>query len=406
MSATFHLGLVMQGGAAWTGGAEYVKNLLLATVAAARRQGRPLRVTLLAGEPLEPEWCAQFAPHATVRQLPRLPRWLERALPVRRWFLQRILRGLQLDFLFPLTYENEWTLGLRFPVAPVLGATRWAGWIPDFQHRHLPQLFSEAERRLRDAGIGALAAEAPAIVFSSAAAAADYRTFWPEARAAPFVLRFCTVPGADWFAREPAAVQKQHGLPDRFLLVSNQFWQHKNHATVFAAAGLLAARGLHPHLVCTGQLQDYRSQQHVAELRAQIQSLGLARQVHLLGLVPRSEQIQLMRRAVAVVQPSLSEGWSTVVEDARLLAKPILLSDLAVHREQDHPQVRYFSAGSAPQLAELMAEAWQTLPPGPDREQEEKSRRAAETGLADFGERFLHFALGQEMPAAPALASA
>lgn len=409
MSQTFHLGLVMQGGSGWTGGAEYVKNLLLATAGAARAEGCPLRVTLLAGERLEPAWRAQFAPHATIWEMPRLPRVIERSLPTRRWFMQRALRRLQLDFLYPLTYENEWTLGLCFPVAPLLGTTRWAGWIPDFQHRHLPQLFAEKDRHQRDAGIAALAAEAPAVVFSSATAAGEYRAFWPEAQAPAFVLRFATVPGGDWFSGDPAAAVRHHGLPDRFFLVSNQFWQHKNHETVFAAAGILAARGVRAPIVCTGQLQDYRSRDHLENLQGQIHRLGLAGQIHLLGLVPRSEQIQLMRRAVAVVQPSLCEGWSTVVEDARLLAKPILLSDLAVHREQEHPQARYFSGSSAPELADLMAEAWATLPAGPDLAAEEQSRRMAQRAQADFGRRFLTFAKGGAAPAipgAPSLSSA
>ena len=392
VNSTLHLGLVMQGGSAWAGGAEYVKNLLLATRAAAAEEGCAFRATLFTACALEPVWREQFTPLAEVVHLPLHPRQLNRWLRFGNRALARAIRARGIDFLFPLTYENTSTLGLHFPLAPFLRATRWAGWIPDFQHRHLPQFFSAADLRLRDEGITHLAAEAPAIVFSSETSARDYREFWPSAKARPFVLRFCTVPDDDWFRGDPAATQKQHALPDRFLLVSNQFWQHKNHATLFAALGILAQRGLHPHVACTGSLQDYRGKEHVAKLREQIAALHIENQVALLGLIPRGEQVQLMRRCIAVVQPSLCEGWSTVVEDARLLGKPVVLSDLAVHREQNPPGARYFARESAQELAAALADAWTALPPGPDFSAEEKARATARESARTFGHRFLRFA--------------
>ena len=80
MKSALHLGLVMQGGSAWAGGAEYVKNLLLATSAAAAEEGCAFRATLFTGHPLEPVWRAQFSPIAEIVRLPLLPprlnRWL------------------------------------------------------------------------------------------------------------------------------------------------------------------------------------------------------------------------------------------------------------------------------------------------------------------------------------------
>ena len=45
-----------------------------------------------------------------------------------------------------------------------------------------------------------------------------------------------------------------------------------------------------------------------------------------------------MRQSVAVLQPSLFEGWSTTVEEAKSIGKTILLSDIPVHREQAPPR--------------------------------------------------------------------
>ena len=54
-----------------------------------------------------------------------------------------------------------------------------------------------------------------------------------------------------------------------------------------------------------------------------------------------------MRGAVAIVNPSLSEGWSTNVEEARALGVPMVLSDIAVHREQAGDRAVFFDADSA-----------------------------------------------------------
>ena len=161
-------------------------------------------------------------------------------------------------------------------------------------------------------------------------------------------------------------MQAKYHLPDRYFLISNQLWQHKNHLMVFEALALLAARGVRPHVVCTGQPGDFRDKNFLNVVLQRLHESGVAAQVALLGLIPRAEQIQLMRRCVAVLQPSLCEGWSTVVEDARLLGKAVVLSDLDVHREQNPPGAKFFDRTSASSLADTLETAWRDAYPVQD----------------------------------------
>jgi hypothetical protein len=80
------------------------------------------------------------------------------------------------------------------------------------------------------------------------------------------------------------------------------------------------------------------------------------------------------------------------VEDARVLGRPTLLSDIAVHREQNPPGARYFPPTSAEGLADLLAEAWKEWPAGPDDAGEDVARAQAETRLVMVGRRFLEIA--------------
>jgi glycosyltransferase involved in cell wall biosynthesis len=57
------------------------------------------------------------------------------------------------------------------------------------------------------------------------------------------------------------------------------------------------------------------------------------------------------------INPSLFEGWSTTVEEAKALGKFIILSDIKVHREQNPKDAVYFNAKDSVDLVEKMIHA-------------------------------------------------
>lgn len=380
-----HIGLIAQGGAGWAGGSEYLRNLARAI----RATGEHVRVSLFVGEPQRAEWEKHAPLFDAMNFVPvRKKRgWFDRFRASNREFRNAVARS-GVEFLYPFTYDNEYNVGVSLPVGEL--PCRWAAWIPDFQHRHLPQLFTEREIGKRDRGIAAVVGEAKKVVLSSESAAADFRAFYPEHTAKADVLRFATFPDANWY--QPFDAENLAWLPPRYFVVCNQFWSHKNHATVFKALEILAVRGIRPMVVCTGALVDFRQPEHTERLLQQMHRAGVGAQVMLLGLVPRRLQIEIIRRSLAVVQPSLFEGWSTVVEDARVLGKATLLSDLAVHKEQNPPGARFFPGSDAEALATLIAEAWEHLPAGPDIDAEAAARETANARIAEVGRDFLRIA--------------
>ena len=156
---------------------------------------------------------------------------------------------------------------------------------------------------------------------NSKTAESDLQQVFPEAVHKKNVLSFKTSPEHKWYESNPQQTQHEYSLPDRFFLVSNQFWQHKMILVLFKALKLLGEMSISPSVVCTDHIYDYRQPDYSDIILQTIHKFGIAQQIHLLGLIPRLDQIQLMRRSLAVVQPSLFEGWSTVVEDARALGK-------------------------------------------------------------------------------------
>lgn len=386
------VGILMQATRHWMGGVVYIQNLIKAIAALPPDITSQLELHLLISPDSDPEFYQGLIPLVsgvhTVdflnQEIAHKLRW--KATQVFPWLKGKLITAnhiasqVSFDFFYPIMGKYEVTWGFE---------NHMAAWIPDFQHKHLPNLFSAHELDIRERNFQFLADRAPMIVFSSQTALADFQRFYPTSTAQLRVLKFRTIPEPDWYTTDPIAVQRHYQLPDRFFLVSNQFWTHKNHRLIIEALHLLKQENIEPIVVCTGSLHDYRCPGYGDELLQQIQAYQLESQFHFLGLVPRLDQIQLMRRALAVIQPSLFEGWSTVVEDARVLGQTILLSDLPVHQEQAPPHAHYFHRHSAVDLAQTLKTLLPDLTAGPHLMAEAKARHLNQEQCQIYAQDFL-----------------
>ena len=98
-----------------------------------------------------------------------------------------------------------------------------------------------------------------------------------------------------------------------------------------------------------------------------------------------------MSASSALINPSLFEGWSTTVEEARAMGVPMLLSDFDVHLEQMGNHAIYFDR-HAPQT---LADRLQHFQPLDEVQREKLSRQAmgeAEQRVTQFGEDFAQLA--------------
>jgi glycosyltransferase involved in cell wall biosynthesis len=386
MNKVLRIGLIMQGGRDWMGGTEYIKNIVLALSSLSSEVCSTFEVCLLCSKDFDSSLYESIKPYLNEVFYLEAPTLKNRI----RWKISRFLfKQFQPQIEEFIGQKNQHRLDFVYPYFSCDSVPK-----PYFQHKYLPQFFTQREIKSRDWGCGLVAQYASTVVLSSKTAQADFHRFFPDTVSKTEVLTFKTFAPSAWYEADPQQVQKQYNLPDRFFLVSNQFWQHKNHLLLFEALKLLKDKGVEPIVVCTGNLQDNRHQQYIEKVLQAISQSNLSDQVHLLGLIPRLDQIQLMRRSIAVIQPSLFEGWSTVVEDGRCLGKRLILSDFPVHLEQNPQNCVFFDRHSPDALAALMMEWWQSLQPGPDLAQETIARENNRREVQTFGSRFLEIARG------------
>lgn len=365
------LGLEAGYDAGWPAGLQYIRNLIYTLSSLPPEESLSVRLLPLDADTVE-----------RVQDLETFP-FVELAAPadLSTGALQRrlILRRIKRKYVQPVvrtTLDAAFQgLDATYPGwgRPVPGVPQ-IEWIYDFQHLHLPHLFGEAERRRRDQTISEIANRRGVVILSSNAALRDLQTVHPAAVVTPRVWNFCSsITEAEGGGRDP---HDAFGLPSFYLYVANQFWAHKDHLSLFKGLVLLREEGITPTVVCTGVVEDSRAQGYVRSVRAFLDEHDLHKQVLILGMISRQDQIQVLRHCAAVVQPSLFEGWSTVVEDAKAVGRPLILSDLPVHKEQI-PNGAFFQAGSATSLAKCLRDALPNLAAGPDPVAER--RAAAET---------------------------
>lgn len=396
MSNPLRIALIMQGSRDWIAGSEYIKNIILALGNQPSEVRKNYEIYLLSSRDLDSNLLAQIEPFVKKIFNPQIKK-------IKLSFLNRLRKNFQkytygqklskfqffledhhFDFVYPYFSKNP----------HLKKSYRSAAWIPDFQHRYLPQFFDQQEFQKRENLFRQIAGYSPVIILSSKTSQSDFIKFFPQASQKSRVLHFRVFPIHNWYTPVPKLTQLKYNLPERFYLISNQFWQHKNHITVFKALKFLQEKKISPNIVCTGHLHDYRQVGYADTILKTIHELNISKQVFLLGLIPKLEQIQLLRRSVGLIQPSLFEGWSTVVEEAKVFGKSIILSDLAVNVEQNPPSSVFFKKESFEDLAEKIAKRWEQLPAGPDLILEEKSKKDYLGEVDLFADRFLKIAEG------------
>ena len=276
----------------------------------------------------------------------------ERVFTIRRVgaAVSTLSKELQIDVLLP-----------SFHILPASVNVPWIGYLYDAQHRYLENLFSPQERKRRDKQFRAMVEAAPAILVNSAAVKRDLVQFYGASDSAVIALPFSAAAPSGWFEDDPKQVAARYLLRAPYFIICNQFWKHKDHGTAFRAFAAFARRFPEVSLVCTGAQEDFRDPGYFGSLRRIISDEHLEARIRLLGLVPKSDQIGLMRGAMAVIQPTLFEGGpgGGAVFDAVAVGTPAIVSDIEVNRELNLEGVTFFSAGDAEALARELASCYE-----------------------------------------------
>lgn len=275
--------------------------------------------------------------------------------------------------------------------------TKKINWIPDFQHFRMPEMFSEEELRNRNRYYLNLAIGSDIILLSSHDAKKDFDNFAPEYAHKSKVLQFVSIPDDSIYENNLSIKSKlkdNYGICDnKFFYVPNQLWKHKNHKVVFEAVKILKDKGINIKIICTGSEKDYRHPDYRGEIIEYIKINNLEENIKLLGLVDYEIIPYLMRNCISIINPSLFEGWSTTVEEAKSIGKNIILSDIPVHKEQNPPAGIFFNPFDSMELAGILEKKWQESEGGPDFELEKAAKQNLRDRIKNFAQSYENYVI-------------
>jgi glycosyltransferase involved in cell wall biosynthesis len=255
-----------------------------------------------------------------------------------------VIREQGVDVVFESAIFLGWRLGI-----PAIA------WIPDFQHRYLPGLFSIMAWWKRELGFRAQIRGGRTVMVSSEDSKQACKRLYPSVKQRVQAVRFAVRPPPPVTDLEARAVSERYGLPHHYFFMPNQFWAHKNHMLVVRALKLLKQRGESITVMATGKQMDPRNASYVPSLMTAVKEAGLEESFLMPGMIPYEDLMPLMQASTALLNPSLFEGWSTTVEEARAAGVPMVLSDLEVHREQAGDKATFFDRYSAESLAQSLS---------------------------------------------------
>jgi glycosyltransferase involved in cell wall biosynthesis len=227
-------------------------------------------------------------------------------------------------------------------------------WIPDFQEKYLPQFFTEKEIKERFENQVVISNQKH-LLFSSLSAKSDFDAYFPNSKINKYVYSFTSILEKNNNLIFEEVLTKYNLSNQNYFFSPNQFWKHKNQIIILKALKKLKESGqLDFKVYFSGKEHDYRNPNYFEDLVNYINENQLSENVKFLGFIDREDQICLMKNAMAIIQPSLFEGWSTVVEDTKALNQNCIVSNIAVHKEQLDEQAYYFDPNNEDSLIEQM----------------------------------------------------
>jgi glycosyltransferase involved in cell wall biosynthesis len=254
--------------------------------------------------------------------------------------IQDLLNANRIDVVLETAQFFGWRL--RQPVL---------AWMADFQHRVLRDRFPMIAYWKREIGFQGQIISGRTIMVSSEDARRHCEAFYSNSRGRIHVVRFAVAQQQMIEHGWSELAVRSYGLPERFFFLPNQFWTHKNHECVIRALAILKSEGIEVVVAASGNPLDPRDPDHWDNLNRLVKELNVAENFRMLGMIPTAHVHALTRSCMALINPSMFEGWSTTVEEAKSWGTPLVLSDIPVHHEQAPSGTIFFDPADPNELA-------------------------------------------------------
>ncbi len=225
--------------------------------------------------------------------------------------------------------------------------------VHDLIFKRLPQTHTWKNRAFLSTGMPIFLQKADAIIAVSAQTKRDLEDIYEVKSSRVTVIpegideTFCQVP-----ADSPDSRDLSEKLGSYFLMVGT-LEPRKNHAAVLQALAYLRTRGHTLNLVIAGG-QGWK----FSPVQGLMTKLGLQSQVQFAGFVPEELLPAYYSNAVALLQPSLYEGFGFPVLEAMACGAPVVISNRSSLPELAGPNALVVNPDDIQDLSDAMLRLW------------------------------------------------
>jgi len=333
----------------WIGGYNYILNLIFALSNSNKSNIRPI---LFIGDDLDPE---SIKPFMAINNIAIVTDKSFNLIKKNNRLFIALFTGSDIiaHRLFKkhnihVAFETAQFYGKYFPI-PIIT------WIPDFQHKYMPNRFSFFSYWKREIGFKFQTTSRKIIMLSSEDSRKDCEKYYPSSKSFTNVVNFAILSLKERFTvKNCEDLYSKYFISKNYFFLPNQFWTHKNHLCVIEALKLLKNKNLDITIISTGNTNDPRNPNHFQEIKNKINSYGINNSFKILGLIPYEDMNMLLLNCIAIINPSFFEGWSTTVEEGKCTKTPMILSSIPVHKEQSGDNAFYFNPNSPQELADIL----------------------------------------------------
>ena len=227
-------------------------------------------------------------------------------------------------------------------------------WIPDLQHKILKKNFNEKEIVHRDKIFENYLKNGTKVITSSKVAKNHLIKSYKYLNIEKInVLNFVPLIRTSKI-KKFSVIKKKYNLPLNYFFCPNQFWVHKNHKLIINAVNHIKNKKINFKIIFSGSRRDYRNHSHILSIMTKIKKNNLSNYFIFLDKITYEDVISIMYYSNAIINPSVFEGWSTTVEEGKLLKKIILLSKIDTHLEQMPKFANYFDIKDHKKLSQYL----------------------------------------------------
>lgn len=255
-------------------------------------------------------------------------------------FSGRLTRVFYEHIILPFITASAATDILFSPafVSPIWGGKSLVATICDMYYRVIPEMTEPFQRKFWKIMIPVTGYRCDRIITISANSKSDIETYIPAARG-----KTVSIPLASRFPINDHANHSKNSQP--FVLMVANLTPNKNCAVVVQAMALLRQKGLDISFVHAGK-------DHVGLLEQSVAEFGAQSFVTSRGKVCDEELVELYQSCLAVVVPSLYEGFGMPAVEAQAMGAPLICSDRAALPEAAGQGALYFNPDDANALAD------------------------------------------------------